>query len=83
VHHLVFKGNLRFEHIAAGLASFTTRWLLVEFIPKEDQYVSKWDHASRPWYNVDQFKSALSRHFQRIEVLPSDPHPRLMLLCEK
>ena len=39
-HHLVFAGSLRFEQIAAGLAALTRRTLVVEFVPRDDEYVA-------------------------------------------
>lgn len=85
-HHLVFKRGLTFEGIAELLASLTTKWLLVEFVPPEDSHVSEWlkSRADKyAWYTLDNFKGALSRFFGRIEVLESSPPPRVLLFCEK
>jgi hypothetical protein len=83
VHHLVFRQALGFATIIENLASFTNKWLLVEFIPPEDKYVSKWYNDSFAWYTVDGFTTALQKHFRRIEQYPSNPEPRLIFLCER
>lgn len=83
VHHLVFKQHASFKTIADNLSSYTTRWLLVEFIPKEDKYVSKWYNENYSWYNLDNFIVALRNHFTEIETLPSNPEPRVILLCTR
>lgn len=82
-HHLVFKRGLTFEAIAKQLASFTKKWLVVEFVPPDDQYVSKWMNDRFAWYRLEGFVSALQTFFKRIEVIDSSPSPRLLLFCEK
>ena len=83
VHHLVFKQGLRFDGIVDRLASFTTKWLLVEFVPPTDRYVSKWYSDEFDWYSTQGFVAELERVFFRIEVLNSFPAPRQLLLCER
>ena len=83
VHHLVFKQKASFETIASNLASYTTKWLLVEFIPKEDIYVSEWYNESFAWYTLENFIVELRNHFREIEVLPSNPEPRVLILCTR
>lgn len=82
-HHLVFKKGLTFEAIAKQLAAFTKKWLVVEFIPADDQYVGEWMTERFAWYNLEGFTSALQVFFKRIEVIDSYPPPRLLLLCVK
>jgi hypothetical protein len=83
VHHLVFKQDLNFEQIIAGLSAFSARRLLVEFIPREDVYVRDWWSERYSWYNLENFVAVLKRHFHRVEYYPSFPDPRVLLLCEK
>jgi hypothetical protein len=83
VHHLVFKHFLRFEHIVGGFESFTKRKLLVEFIPKDDQFVSQWWSPQYGWYTLENFIAELRRYFNNVSIYPSDPKPRVLLLCEK
>jgi 23S rRNA U2552 (ribose-2'-O)-methylase RlmE/FtsJ len=83
VHHLVFKHFLRFDHIVTNLVPFTKRTLVVEFIPKEDQFVRQWWSPRYHWYTLENFIGELRRHFRSVSVYPSDPKPRVLLVCEK
>ena len=82
-HHLVFKRGLTFEGIAKQLVAFTKKWLVVEFVPPDDRYVSKWMNDQFAWYHLEGFTKALQGFFKRIEILDSSPSPRLLLLCER
>jgi len=82
-HHLVFKQNRNFEIVVDALATFSKKWLLVEFIPKEDQYVRDWWTPDFSWYTLESFVQALGKHFSEITMLPSDPEPRVLLLCRR
>jgi ribosomal protein L11 methylase PrmA len=83
VHHLVFKHFLRFDKIVAKLALFTKRTLVVEFVPKEDQFVSKWWSPKYDWYTLENLTTELRQYFRNVSVYPSYPQPRVILLCEK
>jgi hypothetical protein len=82
-HHLVFTGNLRFEHIATGLASLTRKTLIVEFVPRDDEYVRQWGSGNDDWYSQDNFVAALSAQFAEVSVQPSHPSPRVIVVCSK
>lgn len=82
-HHLVFKQKLSFEQIADGMKIYAKRWVLVEFIPREDQYVSKWWTPEQySWYTPENFRKALEKRFSSVEMFPSSPEPRIQFLCE-
>lgn len=83
IHHLVFKENRTFEMIVEALAAFSDKWLLVEFVAKEDRYVKEWWSDSFSWYTLDGFIKELEYHFSDISILPSDPEHRVLLLCRK
>jgi SAM-dependent methyltransferase len=83
VHHLVFKQNLRFEHFVEGTAPFVNRWLLVEFVPPEDRHVREWWSERFSWYTLDNFVQTLKAEFETVEVIPSYPDPRVLLLCTR
>jgi hypothetical protein len=82
-HHLAFKRRLSFEKIVSAFDSFSSKYLLVEFVPKEDHYVSAWWTEEFEWYTLDNFESALRSKFREVTVYPSYPSPRCLLLCEK
>lgn len=84
VHHLVFKRTqMSFEQIARTLSDYSSRYLLVEFVPKEDEHVSQWHSEQYSWYTEENFRKALSLHFSKIDSFASFPEPRVLLLCEK
>lgn len=82
-HHLVFKRGCSFELIADELNKYSSKWLLVEFVPSDDEHVARWMTEDYSWYTFDAFSKALSKYFKKIEVMESSPSPRVMLLCEK
>jgi SAM-dependent methyltransferase len=83
VHHLVFGRQLNFEQISDGLASFSKRQLLVEFISGEDEDVQQtWPHKYS-WYTLENFLAALGKEFRTIKSYPSETEHRILLLCEK
>jgi len=85
VHHLVLKKHLTFDQVADALAEFSKRSLLVEFVPKDDEHVQTWcvNGSGSDWYRLDAFQASLSRHFRQQTVIPSFPHPRVLILGER
>lgn len=92
VHHLALGQGHSFERIASTLSGLASKHLCVEFVQRDDKMVvddpgffpaMTRSPASFDWYHVDGFVSALKRHFDEIQVLPSFPSTRLMLLCSK
>lgn len=83
IHHLVFKQNIFFEPIIEIISSYTKKQAIIEFIPKDDQYVSEWFNPTYSWYTLDNFIGVLKRHFRKIDVEDSFPYPRKLLLCTK
>jgi hypothetical protein len=77
VERLVFKQGLNFERIAARLAAFAQRWLLVEFVLHENISNTRFT-----WYQIDYFIQVLRKHFSQIKILSSTLGSQL-LLCEK
>lgn len=84
-HHLVFKQNLiLFEKMVRAIEVFSKRWLLIEFVAKDDPYViHDWSAERHGWYSLEGFVQALATRFQDIERLPSDSSFRTLFLCRK
>lgn len=65
VHHLAISNNLPLGHIASFLAE-VSRWLIIEFVPKEDSQVQRL-LATRedifPDYTRQAFEQEFSRYF--------------------
>ncbi|HEX3035120.1 MAG TPA: hypothetical protein VHT73_08305 [Thermodesulfobacteriota bacterium] len=82
-HNAIFKRRLNFDQIVEGLAQFSKRWLVAEFVPREDPDICKLWSDSFSWYTLDNFISALRKWFNVVKIVPSYPEPRVLLLCEK
>lgn len=92
VHHLALGQALSFEAIAAILGRLATKCLCVEFVELDDAMITgdpgffpAWnaDRGSFGWYTRDNFMAALGEHFQSVEILPSHPETRSLLICTK
>jgi Methyltransferase domain len=80
---LIFKQRLNFEQIIEGLAQFSNKWAIVEFIPPEDPEIAKLWSERVDWYSLDNAIAALKKHFPKVTIFPSYPEGRVLLLCEK
>lgn len=92
VHHLALGQGLTLAGIASMLSGLSERYLCVEFVAMDDRMIAgdpsffpAYD-ASRQdfgWYTQDNFIAALRTHFLTVEVLPSYPDSRTLLVCSK
>lgn len=84
LHDLVFRyRRLGLDAISDGLALFSERWLVLEFIPGDDPEVGALQSEWFAGYTLENLQRALGRHFSRIEVMPSYPPSRVLLFCER
>jgi SAM-dependent methyltransferase len=85
VHHLVRSLSLPFEVIIRDIAALTGKWLVIEFVGRED--IHNRDAIKAHWYfsryTLDNFLVALKREFHKIDIFPSDAEHRRILLCER
>jgi hypothetical protein len=85
-HHLVFgRHGLEFSDVAKCLSPFTSRWLLVEFVPPAPNTNANpwaWRPESVAWYRLDHFVGAFQEEFERVEVVPRDGGGRQIVICE-
>lgn len=75
-----------FNFVIKRLAAFSSRWLVVEFVPQIDPKLStRWQERiiDCPWYKLDNFVTALGHQFKDIDVIDSLPEPRKLLICQK
>ncbi|MFD0673614.1 hypothetical protein [Cohnella sp. GCM10027633] len=83
VHHLAFSQQLTFMEIIQQFKLFTSRYLIVEFIKQEDEYISDFLKAGFDWYTEDAFLQALETEFTILTTRPSTPSiTRTLYLCE-
>lgn len=85
VHHLAIANNVPLERIASFLQQ-CGRWLVIEFVPKQDPQVQRLLVAREdifPDYTPGGFLAAFSRYFtiHRTEALPESK--RVMYLMER
>ncbi|MGQ0604262.1 MAG: hypothetical protein ACT4QE_21475 [Anaerolineales bacterium] len=83
IHHLVFKHQIGFETFAWHLSKFARQRAIVEFVPADDVYVAQWAPERFPWYTLENLIAAMQKHFERCEVIASDPSPRKLLICDR
>lgn len=92
VHHLTLGQGLTFEAVAAILAGLSTKYLCVEFVNLDDAMITgepaffpAWHGApgNFSWYSQENFVAALRPHFTKIDVVPSHPETRTLLICSK
>ncbi len=87
IHHLVFEQHPRFEQIIEGLAQFSQRWLVVEFISINDREMLKYQsqkyYSKFSWYTLENFIKVLKKHFNILKISPNPDETRQILLCEK
>ena len=83
VHHLVFKQKVNFEVIARIIDRYAGKNAIVEFIPHDDFYVSKWMTEKHGWYTLENFIRAMKVYFNKFTVVDSSPPPRKIILFQK
>jgi hypothetical protein len=85
VHHLAISNNLPLDRVADYFTKLG-RWLIVEFIPKEDSQVQRL-LASRkdifPHYSKEGFEEAFGFYYIQREVHPILESQRVVYLMEK
>jgi hypothetical protein len=86
VHHLVFTKNITLPMIAGCFAQFAKRYLLIEFVPKDDNKVQKLvenKDLENIHYDELQFEHAFCEHFQILKKQVITGSTRTLYLMEK
>jgi hypothetical protein len=85
LHHLVLTQWQDFERVAALLDCLVKKWLLIEFIPLDDDkariLLARHQRDAFDWYTLENLDRALARYFPHREVLESHPPGRRLILC--
>lgn len=85
VHHLAISNNLPLARIAEFFGKLC-RWLIIEFVPKEDPQAQRLLRSRRDIfddYNQGYFEAALVRHFLIHERVSIGEDGRVLYLMEK
>lgn len=83
VHHLVLTQGLTFRQVVRVLARYASRWLVTEFINRNDAFVKRQPADLLERYDLDTFIAALREQFSQVESFPSSSDNRTVLLCTK
>jgi ribosomal protein L11 methylase PrmA len=85
IHHLAIGNNVPLEYIAALLSSIC-RWLIIEFVPKDDPQVQRLLRVREDIftdYNQNQFTEKFGNYFDIIAHQPIKETDRILYLMEK
>jgi len=92
IHHLVFNRGLNLDEIICLLDSFSTKYLVLEFVSKNDKLILQ-DPISYPafhsnphkfdWYTLNNLIIELKKYYRTVYTMPSFPDTRMLLVCEK
>ena len=85
VHHLVIGKNIPLDMLASFFCEHT-KWLLIEFVPKQDPKVAAMLAARTdifPDYNQEGFESTLSVYFTLVNKQPVPGTERVIYLYKK
>jgi len=87
-HHLVLADvRVDFDEMINGLGSFSSKYLVVEFVPFESSNMTFSNKAraySEEWYTSELFTRAIERNGWNISArLPSFPEGRQLFVCER
>jgi hypothetical protein len=85
IHHLAISNNLPLSKLASFFAQIC-RWLIIEFVPKEDAKVqlllnNREDIFSR--YTIDAFQDEFSRHFSIVNRAELVSSKRTLFLMQR
>ncbi len=92
VHHLALGQGLTFERIASLFDTLSRNQVCVEFVEMGDRMITSEpeffpaynsDRAAFSWYTMENFITALKSYFTSVDVLPSHPETRNMLVCTR
>jgi hypothetical protein len=85
IHHLAIANNVPFENLARFLARLG-RWLIIEFVPKEDPQAQKllaWREDIFEGYKRESFEAVFGRHYRIRESVEVTATGRTLYLMER
>ena len=78
------ENHFSLDLMAEGLASFSKRWLIVEFDECQGSQARRADNAPRSASaRLENFVDALLKHFNGVSVVSTAANGGALLLCEK
>jgi len=86
IHHLCIAKNISMEHVAEMMAQFSTRYAIVEFVPKEDpkvQFLLKDRTDIFSGYNESNFVACFEKWFDVKELHQCSHSKRVLYFFRK
>ena len=86
IHHLCISNNLPFSYLANFFVKITSKFLVIEFVPKSDSQVQrllKTRDDIFSYYTEDCFKNEFSKFFSIIKSIVVDDSERIIYLMQK
>jgi SAM-dependent methyltransferase len=89
LHHLILGNNHKITRIIESLKKLCTKYLLLEFISKNDRLITSEldffpalfkDSNGFDWYTLDFVAELMKKHFRDVIVKDSHPHTRKILI---
>src|SRR6266851_1330991 len=80
IQHLAFTAS-HFNLMVSHLSAFARKWLVIEFVARDDPHVEGWPDVRSSGYALDTLLALLTKEFKTIELFPSDKENRRILLC--
>ena len=86
IHHLCIGKNLSLNHVAELFSNLSSKYAIVEFIPKEDEKVklllsSREDIFSN--YHLNNLLNSFSQYFELVSEIKIEKSNRILLLWKK
>lgn len=86
IHHWVVDNNLPLGHIAEFFSRLCRRWLLIEYVPKDDpqmQRILRTRQDDVEAYTQEDFEAAFGGHFSVVRKVPLATTGRTLYLMQK
>jgi hypothetical protein len=86
IHHLCISNNLPFNFVAIFFARITSKYLVIEFVPKSDSQVKRLlDTREDIFVNYDQqnFENSFTELFDIVEITKVENSDRVIYLMER
>ena len=82
MHHLLLKQKKDFHSFFESLRVFSRRYVLVEFVPADDETIKQWYDEVPEWYTKQNFITASQRFFSVVRSSASGWRDRSLYLLE-
>jgi hypothetical protein len=86
IHHLCISNNLPFNFVVEFFARITSKYLVIEFVPKSDSQVKRLLKTREDIfinYNQNNFENHFMNLFNIIKTIKVDDSERVIYLMEK